>query len=116
MEQAAGPNVKVRLFKGGPTCGGRVGVVEYVMLSTFPVRGLSTEVVSPSGMLPGLYCPDVWVGIKPEFIVRSVAELGRMHPTPDGRPETIYVFCGYASWTEPQLERELGGQYWSVGT
>jgi len=117
----------VDVLRGGPVCGGRLGVVQYAVLATIALAvrrgGLARAVLEPSGpssaSSPGVYVPDPWVTLEAREAVqllrtvfdRATAGSASEEPPP---PTHLRLFCGHAAWGRGQLEAEIGRGNWAT--
>ena len=111
--EASGAGLEVQAFFGGPTCGGRLGVVQYIVLGTFaePWRPAPVLQASPQGSAAELYCPGPWLGLDAGAAAEAVRRAaGR------GGGEKLLVFQGHAAWGRGQLEGEIHRGNWAVAT
>lgn len=108
--QAAAGSLKVRLYSGGPVCQGRLSVVRYWPLSTFPVvvpgRAARTRMVlAPRDGAPGLYTPAPWAGLEANQAADFVRHAASLVPK-SGRPQWLLLFRGHTAWSpEPLLHQ-----------
>jgi putative AlgH/UPF0301 family transcriptional regulator len=110
-------NLEVRVYLGGPVCGGRLGVTQYIALSSLQeLNGDSAPVLpnpAPSGSK--LFAPDPWQGKE----ARAAADLLRQAfdyqvATPTGLRELLMFFRGHAAWGRGQLEAEIHRGNWAT--
>jgi len=111
LEDQPGFPAGVAVFSGGPVCGGRLGVVQYVMLRTTPDAAHSKRVPlkGRDGRPVVLYCPDPWEGYDTQ---RAVAYA--RHVVEEQSDCTLRMFRGHAAWGRGQLEAEIYRGNWAI--
>merc|ERR1719160_890048 len=99
------------VFSGGPVCGGRLGVVQYVMLRTTPDAAHSKQVpLKGRDERPVvLYCPDPWEGYDTQRAMSYAC-----HALAERRGCNLRMFRGHAAWGRGQLEAEIYRGNWAV--
>jgi len=115
-EQIRAGKLHVRVFNGGPVCGGRLGVVQYTVLGTFQESWRSGIAFAPSpeNDSPGLYSPAPWhnldVGRAAETVRRAASR------ECSSQSEHLFLFRGHVAWGRGQLEAEMKSGNWATCT
>jgi len=110
-------SIQVRTFSGGPVCGGRLGVVQYTVLSTFREEpGNCGVVLAPSAASPGLYGPEPWVNLDARHAANVICrtQSADRHGQGDDQQDWLFLFKGHAAWSRGQLEAEIQRGNWST--
>jgi len=102
------------LFLGGPVCGGRLGVVQYVALSTFPAQGREAAVVRRQDNLPGLFGPEPWSALNESQALQVIRREEEQDVVPSEQSEKLLLYQGHCVWVRGQLEGEICRGLWAV--
>lgn len=97
-------------FRGGPVCGGRFGVTNYILLrcSTEPADEFSVELLRTPGHESLLMGPS-WAPVDRAHLTREA----RAHALAPGANQVL-CFRGYCAWGAQQLRNELARGMWGV--
>lgn len=108
-------DLEVQLRSGGPVCGGRLGVVRFVPLATFPFED-AVEVVAARGASPGVFAPLRWDGgyEAREAQLFAMQQARRAAVATAGPAPKLFLFRGHAAWGRGQLEAEIRNGSWAT--
>lgn len=111
------PHLGIQVFRGGPTEGGRLGVLRYFAVATFPASRCGMTILQPAPEIPGLYCLQPWSGLSDQQamqVLRETSQASSQHRLA-GRRQLLLIFCGHAAWGQRQFEAEVRSGSWSLG-
>lgn len=108
----AASSLSVHVLRGGPVCGGRLGVVQYAVLATFREAGRNAALLEPQSSAPALFGPEPWVTLSAADAVQLSRSTARSRHT--AHPEQLLFFRGHASWGRGQLESEIRCGNWAT--
>eukprot|EP00747_Dinoflagellata_sp_TGD_P218752 gnl/TRDRNA2_/TRDRNA2_90956_c0_seq1.p1 gnl/TRDRNA2_/TRDRNA2_90956_c0~~gnl/TRDRNA2_/TRDRNA2_90956_c0_seq1.p1 ORF type:complete len:422 (+),score=44.21 gnl/TRDRNA2_/TRDRNA2_90956_c0_seq1:64-1266(+) len=116
---AVSSEMEVRVHSGGPVCGGRLGVTQYIVLSTFRELGRSTMVLPPTAAgAPGVFSPSRWIGLEVDKAAETVRKAAptavREANGSPGQRQKLLLFKGHCAWGRGQLEGEIHKGNWAT--